>query len=669
MENKEDDRIKLEELPVTQRFRIGLVVDFLNSEFTDFLSEGVKACGRKMGADVFVFQAGELQNKSSSYDYQHVAMTAFLTQNNIDGLIFVSNIETHYIDFEVFKDYLKSFSPIPIVNIAGAVPGIPSVIVDYEEAYSALIEHVIADLGVKKPAVMSVAASTDDVVLREKIIKDVFSHHNIDYFSVQKWYSDFSYSGAIHELNSFMEKSPDTSFDYDAIIALNDEMALGCMDFLKELGKKVPEDVIVTGFDDGQKSAINNPGLSTINQRVFEQGYVAARTLYDLLIGKSVPALQTIECKAVLRQSTNATAFIHKIRNDEYMEIDRAALAGTGIVDISASEWYKKRTEVYRVARCYMDIQADVTEDEMVKHLISNIQSFGIPYISVVLYEKAIEMPVVFDYFNLPSKAAILLSVDLKKGTTFNGIKSEYIFNPKDCILPKDFLRFNENPLIIIALFNGPVQYGYMAVEKTNLDIAVYDLLARTVSSLVTNIYNARQTAYLQSQLKERLFINQNIALTDELTGLFNRYGLFELGQKTLALSKDKHQTGLVVYADIDNLKAINNSLGHETGDLVLKAQAEILKQAFRINDVVSRISSDEFAIVCPGLSATTFVNVKNRIESQCEEWSRANNLLLTVTMTMGYVEYPSPECEYELLDLLNKAKADLFEKKSQKKN
>ena len=101
---------------------------------------------------------------------------------------------------------------------------------------------------------------------------------------------------------------------------------------------------------------------------IFQQGYVAARTLYDKINGKDVPTVQTIDAKAVLRNSTGATEYFNKVRNNDFIEIDRVALADMGN-NFAASEWYHKRSQIYTMSKLYMSMQADITEEEMINHL------------------------------------------------------------------------------------------------------------------------------------------------------------------------------------------------------------------------------------------------------------------------------------------------------------
>ncbi len=102
-------------------------------------------------------------------------------------------------------------------------------------------------------------------------------------------------------------------------------------------------------------------------------------------------------------------------------------------------------------------------------------------------------------------------------------------------------------------------------------------------------------------------------ARIDALTGLYNRTGYNYLVE---ALSKEKDlMIGLLVL-DIDNFKSINDTYGHETGDVILKKVADLLKVAFRSTDYVIRHGGDEFAVIMVGITDNLAFVVKNKIES-----------------------------------------------------
>src|SRR6267142_6479786 len=89
-----------------------------------------------------------------------------------------------------------------------------------------------------------------------------------------------------------------------------------------------------------------------------------------------------------------------------------------------------------------------------------------------------------------------------------------------------------------------------------------------------------------------------NLALTDELTGLYNRRGFVAVAERQMSLGRRSGQRMLLFMIDLDHLKRINDSFGHLEGDRALKHTAYALEETFRDSDVVARLGGDEFAVL-----------------------------------------------------------------------
>jgi diguanylate cyclase (GGDEF)-like protein len=102
----------------------------------------------------------------------------------------------------------------------------------------------------------------------------------------------------------------------------------------------------------------------------------------------------------------------------------------------------------------------------------------------------------------------------------------------------------------------------------------------------------------------------RQLALSDELTGLYNRRGFFTFAEHFLKLAVRTQQDSLLYYVDMDGLKQINDTLGHAEGSLAIKGVADVLRKTFRHTDIIARIGGDEFVI----LATATGLNDKNAI-------------------------------------------------------
>ena len=126
------------------------------------------------------------------------------------------------------------------------------------------------------------------------------------------------------------------------------------------------------------------------------------------------------------------------------------------------------------------------------------------------------------------------------------------------------------------------------------------------------------------------------VSLHDALTKLYNR-NYFEEEMKRL----DKRRAGsvAVVVFDLDGLKMVNDTLGHEQGDRMLAVAAQILSAAFRAGDVVARIGGDEFAALLEEASAELLGQIRERIRLSTEQSNRQqpDEVALPISLSMGY--------------------------------
>lgn len=105
----------------------------------------------------------------------------------------------------------------------------------------------------------------------------------------------------------------------------------------------------------------------------------------------------------------------------------------------------------------------------------------------------------------------------------------------------------------------------------------------------------------ISKQITERKLMEENLrsqSITDELTGLYNRRGFFALAEQQLKVAHRVKKKLLILAADLDFLKKVNDTYGHNAGDLLLIDAANLLRETFRASDIIARIGGDEFVVM-----------------------------------------------------------------------
>lgn len=168
----------------------------------------------------------------------------------------------------------------------------------------------------------------------------------------------------------------------------------------------------------------------------------------------------------------------------------------------------------------------------------------------------------------------------------------------------------------------------------------------------------------IEKQEKETL---ETFAFQDELTGLLNRRGFVEKVTTQIELSKGTNQRFGVMFIDLDGFKEINDSLGHQVGDLVLQRVGDYLQRCVRKDDIVARLGGDEFVILLPDASRVSCIKLAERIIEPNTKNVDIFGKGAYVTPSIGIAI--SPENGEDIETLINHADMAMYEAKKAGKN
>ncbi len=155
------------------------------------------------------------------------------------------------------------------------------------------------------------------------------------------------------------------------------------------------------------------------------------------------------------------------------------------------------------------------------------------------------------------------------------------------------------------------------------------------------------------------------LALTDDLTCLYNRRGFFASATQQLKLARRNGQQLLLFFCDLDNLKHINDSFGHREGDRALVRTADVLEGVFRDSDVMARLGGDEFAILAFEASSRHQDTILHRLEKALQKANQEEPLYM-LSLSVGVSRF-NPAEDLSLADLMAEADRAMYEKKKSK--
>jgi diguanylate cyclase (GGDEF)-like protein/PAS domain S-box-containing protein len=159
----------------------------------------------------------------------------------------------------------------------------------------------------------------------------------------------------------------------------------------------------------------------------------------------------------------------------------------------------------------------------------------------------------------------------------------------------------------------------------------------------------------------------RSLSLKDDLTGLYNRRGFIALAAQELKMA-DRLKKGIfILYADLDGLKTINDTLGHKEGDRAIKETAIILKETFRNSDIIGRIGGDEFVIIPIGTAGDNLEVITSRLQKNIVIQNETIDRTYKLSLSVG-IAYYDPENPLSIDELLTLADAGMYEQKRNKR-
>jgi diguanylate cyclase (GGDEF)-like protein len=214
-----------------------------------------------------------------------------------------------------------------------------------------------------------------------------------------------------------------------------------------------------------------------------------------------------------------------------------------------------------------------------------------------------------------------------------------------------------QTPIVVLTISND----DDMAIRSLHEGAQDYLPKAQINGALV---WRALRYAMERQRVQLELL---NLSLIDELTGLNNRRGFLALGEHHVKLANRSGMPFMVAFIDLDGLKQINDTFGHQEGNRALVEAANVLRDSCRRSDILSRIGGDEFAILISDVDQNCAEVVQRRIQRKLDSCNaspgRRYSLSLSIGMAAANLAEPA-----DLEQLLHQADALMYAQKQKKK-
>jgi diguanylate cyclase (GGDEF)-like protein len=228
-------------------------------------------------------------------------------------------------------------------------------------------------------------------------------------------------------------------------------------------------------------------------------------------------------------------------------------------------------------------------------------------------------------------------------------------------------------PIIFITTYSdeffvnraaAQIPYGYILKPFRMQELVILIEMTRHRHRFDLNIQQKNQMLMrelIKSRNLERRM--QEITLVDELTGVFNRRGFRQLAIRQIDIAKRTGKSMLVGFFDLDHMKHINDTFGHETGDSALMATADILKKIFRNSDIISRWGGDEFIVLMINAETGNIESIEERIINSINNYNEYAEHQYIISLSWGIVIW-DPAIQSSIDDVISQADELMYQNK-----
>ena len=220
---------------------------------------------------------------------------------------------------------------------------------------------------------------------------------------------------------------------------------------------------------------------------------------------------------------------------------------------------------------------------------------------------------------------------------------------------PAELLRENL-PAVLLAKHN---ELDRLLNELNEISNALRSNASPDIQNLSESLLRAVRGAIRQSLLDKELC---SLVLTDDLTGLQNRRGFLALASQQLKQAQRNGQRFLLFSCDLNNLKAINDSFGHQEGDSAIARTAEALKRTFRNSDILGRLGGDEFCVLAFEASSQHEQAILERLNESLRK-ANEGRTRYSLSLSVGLARFDSRK-PVSLEDLMAQADRAMYEQK-----
>ncbi len=546
------------------RKKIAVLMASIDREYQQDFASGLASAGSKLGMDICIFNSqGHMNVAISTSDIGESMIYDLPDLNEFDGIISMPATMGSDTAMKKLYEVLAPLRGKPHVSID--VPQEGAVTISFNDRISMeeMTEHIIAEHGAKKIAFVSGPINSSVAADRVDACRRVMMRHGLELDDRMVFDGQWTRIGGRNAVEKLLELGGELP---DAIMCGNDDMALSVIECLNEHGIRVPNDIAVTGFDALREAIMR--GLTTVCRPIDRSARKAIEILNSWIEGE-IPAenavvLSTIPifgascgCKQSLEHINEKLRALGSERWNIEATLTRVSMfsgsmAGVGD-ETEARNKFHEFAESSNIREFYLCVDPSIcrnTEEE---------QCASYPQRMLLLY-------------------------GVRDGKQY----SNQMIPTSELTPVLQEMRKNAVCLVFCPLYYRDRSLGYAAMDLGNVaGSALYPVLMLLNGALMS--------LYLQTNIKRYAATIERMATEDIMTGMLNRRGYMDRVPSVLEQAKQEGVTFVLLSADMDHMKDINDQFGHMAGDEAICRMGKALRYLETKGLTPVHISGDEF--------------------------------------------------------------------------
>lgn len=572
-----------------------------SEEMLDAYMKGVRAGLENESADVYFFVCFAALGDDEDNSKGELNIFNLPDMNDFDGALVLGNAIDYPQVLKNINDRCKE-ADIPVIFTGHRFENSYFVGVDNYYGARSLSEHLYNDHGIRD--FFFVAGNKDNMDSNQRLqaLCDVISENGGTLTEDKIFYSNWSPRAAAMFIDNWVASGKKLP---EAIVCANDEIAIIICDELRLNNVNVPEEVAVTGFDNLLFAQAYDPSISSVSQNFDKIGCESAKMLMDIINGTNCEMERKVLCEFVPGESCGCTDCSNTI------EVRRKIGRNRFIDNMFTSAFYHKLSMIDRsLMRCrtYDDIRVNYknTNDAVFKNYEGT--SYHL-VLDPIFKEKLTDLDATYNKNGYAKKMDVVFSLDDGNYTTISDFDTRKI-------VPQIVNPDKNHLFICLPLQEMGNCLGYIIFaddyEKFKNAVLMGKYAERLSSDLVRLQQNINTIV-----LNDKLF---ELSVTDALTHVKNRTA-YQTRESQINSKISRNECGdfALLLCDVNSLKKVNDSFGHEKGDIYIMNSCKLICKTFK-RSAVYRIGGDEFAVVLEG---EDYNDAKTLIESMNNEMEK----------------------------------------------